>query len=109
MTGAREKLVRILDNERKWPDAHETADAILAAMPEIAGAMVEPLVWVRNGEHHAGGYGYVVRLRGMRFILTARNRHPQEFDTLEAAKAAANTHHRAHILAALGITQEGET
>jgi hypothetical protein len=81
---------------------NKAADAILAALPD----MIAPLVWMRNGSHWAGGYGYVVRKFGGVYMLTVRNAHDQEFDTLEQAQAAANTHHRAAIMAAFtGKTQ----
>ena len=66
------------------------ADAIITTLPD----MVPGLLWLQNGHHHAGGYGYVIRKQGKRFALTMRNQFDQTFDTLEAAKAAAEAHHR---------------
>lgn len=56
--------------------------------------MVPPLVWQRNGNHYAGGYGYVIRKQGHRFALSRRNLHYRYFDTLDEAQSAAETHHR---------------
>jgi len=75
-------------------------DAILAALP----GMIPDLVWQRNGDHHAGGYGYVIRKQNTRFVGTLRNRFDKDFDTLDAAKAAASAHHRVTIAQAAGWT-----
>ena len=78
------------------------SDAILEALPD----MIAPLVWMRNGIHWAGGYGYVVRKNGSQYALLIRNEHGRQFETIEEAQAAANTHHRAAIMAAFtGETQ----
>ena len=76
------------------------ADCNWIATPAPA-VKVKALVWQRNGDHHAGGYGYVIRKMGSQYTLTVRNSHGQNFDTIEAAKAAAQAHHDATILAAL--------
>jgi hypothetical protein len=68
----------------------------LADLPD----MIAPLVWVRNGSHWAGGYGYVVRKLGSQYTLTIRNQFEREFDELEDAQSAANTHYRAAVMAA---------
>jgi hypothetical protein len=53
----RDKIAVVLDRERKWPDALETADAIMAALPD----MIPDLVWegFKSGpykiEVHEGG------------------------------------------------------
>jgi hypothetical protein len=72
------------------------AKGILEILPD----MIAPLVWMRNGSHWAGGYGCVVRKFGGVYMLTVRNSHDREFETLEQAQAAANTHHRDAIMAA---------
>ena len=38
----RDKIADVLDRERKWPDSLETADAILAALPELAAPLDPP-------------------------------------------------------------------
>jgi hypothetical protein len=69
----------------------DAADAILGALPD----MIAPLVWMRNGSHWAGGYGYVVRKLGSQYTLTIRNEHGRQFETIEEAQEHADTHHRA--------------
>ena len=61
-----------------------------AAVLDLCGP--EPLVWQRNGNHWAGGRGYVVRQQFSRYVLTIRNQFDQYFDALEAAQAAAQDH-----------------
>jgi hypothetical protein len=66
----------------------------------------KPLVWQRNGDHWAGGFGYVIRrMRAVsgRYYLTRRNAFGQEFDTLEQAKAAAEAHHQQTAWAAMPL------
>lgn len=52
------------------------------------------LVWMWNGNHWAGGHGYVIRKKPMAggYTLTIRNQFDRNFDTIEAAKAAAQAH-----------------
>ena len=76
------------------------ADCNWIATPTPA-VKVKALVWQRNGDHHAGGYGYVIRKVGSRYTLTVRNNHGQNFDTIEAAKAAAQADYEARVMAAL--------
>ena len=75
------------------------ADAIIDAMP----SMVSQLVWMRNGNHWAGGYGCVVRKIGAMYVMTVRNKHDRQFEALDEAKAAAQAHHVATILSAFGV------
>jgi len=99
----RDQLVKIIASEvvgrTASSGARLAADAIIAALPD----MVQPLVWMRNGSHYAGGHGYVVRKFGGVYIMTCRNKFEQEFNTLEAAKAAAQADYTRRILSAFGI------
>ena len=74
------------------------ADAILATIK----ASVPELEWMRNGNHWAGGYGYVIRNIGSQYTLTIRNQHGRQFDTIEDAKAAAQAHHVAQLTGWMG-------
>jgi len=106
---ARDKIAEIIHNSvfhlnglpRVTIITKDVADAILAALPD----MIPDLVWMRNGDHHAGGYGHVIRKMGSQFVLTGRNSHARQFDTIEAAKAAANAHHKAQLAKAMGWDQ----
>ena len=62
---------------------------------------VKPLVWQRNGNHWAGGHGYVVRKFGSEHTLTVRNQFDRNFPTVEAAKEAAQADYTRRILEAL--------
>ena len=42
-TTMRDKIVDVLDRERKWPDSLETAEAILAALPELTTPPWQPI------------------------------------------------------------------
>jgi hypothetical protein len=79
-----------------------TTDAILAALPD----MIAPLVWVRLNDPHYYSGEYV--------LISGSDGYLVDFDdlslghgyTLEQAQFAANTHHRAAIMAAFtGETQ----
>jgi hypothetical protein len=88
--------------------AYRTADAILAALPD----MIAPLVWVRsdvggwNDDYHTLPTKYKIRLadeNGWKLSFDGGFRYCRNADE---AKAAANTHHRAAIMAAFtGETQ----
>ena len=62
---------------------------------------VKPLVWQRNGNHWAGGHGYVVRKFGSEFTLTVQNQFDRKFPTVDAAKAAAQADYTRRTLDAL--------
>jgi len=70
-------------------------------LPVRTPPQVKPLVWQRNGNHWAGGHGYVVRKFGSEHTLTVRNQFDRNFPTVEAAKAAAQADHTRRILDAL--------
>jgi hypothetical protein len=96
----RDKIADVLEcHEGEWT-VYVLADAILAAMP----GMIPELVWQNNGNHWAGGYGFVVRQFGGEYTLTIRNQFDQKYPSIEAAKTAANAHHRAAIAKAAGWT-----
>jgi hypothetical protein len=105
MTLTREQMIEALPGYvEKWPqkmsEAKELATAAFDAMSP------KPLVWQRNGDHWAGGFGYVIRrMRAVsgRYYLTRRNAFGQEFDTLEQAKAAAEAHHQQTAWAAMPL------
>jgi len=70
-----------------WDDEKEIAAAVL----DLCGP--KPLIWQRNGDHWACGRdGLVIRKIASRFTLTRRNAFGQDFETLEAAQAAAQAH-----------------
>ena len=86
----RDKIAGIIWHDRQGQNTPESvADAILATIK----ASVPELVWMRNGNHWAGGHGYVIRKIGSQYTLTIRNHHERQFDTLEDAQAAAQKHH----------------
>ena len=88
------------DSGNRAEHAERFTDAILAALP----GMVPELVWQNNGNHWAGGYGFVVRKFGGEYTLTIRNQFDQKYPGIEAAKTAANAHHRAAIAKSAGWT-----
>ena len=75
--------------------------ALPVAFKQSEPPQVKPLVWQRNGNHWAGGHGYVVRKFGSEHTLTVRNQFDRNFPTVEAAKAAAQADHTRRILDAL--------
>ena len=78
----------------RWPDDCEyerkVAMSQAAAVLELVGP--KPLHWMNNGNHWAGGLGWVVRKMGSQYVLTKASRFDQNFDTLEAAQSAAQAH-----------------
>lgn len=107
----REKIADVvrgnLPATREMDDwAGPVADAIIAALPD----MVPPLVWSdypmgsRCDTDSVYNINYWEPEKVFVDAYTTMRRHP----TLEAAKAAANAHHAAQIMQALGIAQEGE-
>ena len=90
------------------------ADAVLAALPSIIGEMVQPLEWVESThlkkiesgpyvvqhEYDAGGNGCWAFAINYSWVSDHETRH--------LAIEAANAHHRATILKALGMKEQGE-
>ena len=75
--------------EEIWNDDLSFADQA-AAVLELVGP--RPLKWMNNGNHWAGGLGWVVRKMGGQYVLTKASRFDQYFPTLEAAQSAAQAH-----------------
>lgn len=77
----------------------------LSALPDIVRGMVKPLVWSR----HPIGWnceGFMIDTRasnGRVYVMRGLYGKP-EFESVEAAKAAAQAHHEAQVMASLGIT-----
>jgi hypothetical protein len=113
---ARELIANVLDRERKWPDAPETADAILSALPEIVQSMVNPLVWCPSddkaefyeystADNHSYEYEVGECDFGWFFVEHILGYECSDhFGTPDAAKAAANAHHRAQVMSAISDT-----
>ena len=74
---------------------------LIAAWNTRTPPQVKPLVWQRNGNHWAGGHGYVVRKFGSEHTLTVRNQFDRNFPTVEAAKEAAQADYTLRIMEAL--------
>jgi hypothetical protein len=76
----------------------DTTDAIIASLPE----MIPELVWEYDaGWHNAGQYEIQGSLKEVDVMWSYRGRYCREvFDDVLQAKAAANAHHRASIMAA---------
>ena len=78
----------------RWPDDCEYERKVAmnqaAAVLELVGP--RPLKWMNNGNHWAGGLGWVVRKMGGQYVLTKASRFDQYFPTLESAQAAAQAH-----------------
>ena len=135
MTDLREKLAFIMwknDAERAAPNVAKRrtesafqeqnndamarwlifADAIIAALP----GMVKPLEWKTQKYwspeqigHHAAPYSIYENPENGACVITSGSPYffgPEHTSDVEAAKAIANAHHRAAIMAALGV--EGE-
>ena len=96
----RDKIAVVLDRERKWPDALDTADAIIKALPD----MIPDLVWegFKSGpykiEVHKGGIadlwfcGMAIEEDDEHDLLKGGYLTLVSIDDL---KAIANAHHRA--------------
>ena len=105
MTLTREQMIEALaELVREHRNAGRSSEEI--ATIAFDAMSPKPLVWQRNGDHWAGGFGYVIRrMRAVsgRYYLTRRNAFGQEFDTLEQAKAAAEAHHQQTAWAAMPL------
>jgi len=98
----RDQLIAILDRDRKWPDAPEAADAILAALP----AMIAPLEW------HSTTKGQVSEGKLHYFEIYENSAGTWTLDDGEAvypcscvplAYEKAEEIHRATLMAAIGM------
>ena len=108
----RDKIVEIIElevlstkNSDGW-GCQNAADAILAALP----SMIAPMVWKYNSAYSALGMYKIEKYKNLCFYWGLSEddlwTYGTEADTLEAAQTAANTHHRAAIMAAFtGETQ----
>lgn len=111
----RDKLAQVIKDSRvegQNPRDLDLADAIIAALP----GMVKPLEWFHPYARTSGEliaetllnnvFYSITEDRG-RFWLKVRGSVSitgiSTFDSLEAAQAAANEHHRAAIMRALGL------
>lgn len=101
MSNARDKIADIIaaGTIGKPFTGEGLADDIIAALP----GLVKPLEWVR----HPIGWnceGFMIDARNFDAIYMMRGLHGKpRFDTVEEAKAAAQRHHVAQIMAAFGI------
>ena len=84
-----EAMVKVIAKAYDNALMHGERDAA-AAVLELVGP--KPLHWMNNGNHWAGGLGWVVRKMGGQYVLTKASRFDQYFPTLEAAQAAAQAH-----------------
>lgn len=109
----RDKLAQIIhDCDMERDSFRDIADAIIAALPD----MVEPLVWHDYGknEYHLS-LGSVAEQNGNFYRIRCIGLDAWQiegdltgiFPTLEAAKAAANAHHRAQAVSVFGIKEDG--
>ena len=83
------------------PESYVDPDEAITAWNTRTPPQVKPLVWQRNGNHWAGGHGYVVRKFGSEFTLTVQNQFDRKFPTVDAAKAAAQADYTRRTLDAL--------
>ena len=110
----RDKLAKIVHDPIYGSEADDsalhTADAIIAALPD----MVVPLVWEK---HPAGimastgqGTAYIVDDRNFRpkFIKWPSGNFAPDIGSLVEAKAATQADYTRRIMSALGITDKGE-
>lgn len=99
MSNARKKLVDII---RDQPDETvKLADAIIAALP----GLVKPLEWRDCAEYSTclTDSDYSIKYWAKEKLWVDRYTTMRRNDTLEAAKAAAQAHYVAQIMAAFGI------
>ena len=106
----RDKIRRVARNElpaTKSADQHadDVADAFIAALPD----MIEPLVWAVSEIGYADDYHtiptkYTIRWQDEDEYRVGWNGGFSFHNSAEAAKSAANAHHRAAIMAAFGVS-----
>jgi hypothetical protein len=101
-TSMLDKIAEIVKIQALYMGGRDTAVAILEALP----GMIAPLVWSRNGNHWAGGHGYVIRNLNKTYLLTIRNRFEQEFNTFEDAQVFANSDYCDATMAAFTSVKE---
>lgn len=112
MTDVRETIAAVLSGAYESPQSHHdmTADAILAALPEIIAGMVEPLEWE---ETTSGTSRFPAWKSGQYFIVNSLNTGffimgKQKYNGLSDAIDAANAHNVATILKELGMKGEDD-
>ncbi|WP_411975972.1 hypothetical protein [Sulfitobacter faviae] len=101
---------RAVDNWQATPSDYDLADAIIAALP----GLVLPLEWEDWSSGHRLNYASVKNGYGVmqmyfpetHFRVTLRGGTIETAGTEEAAKAAAQAHYTAQIMAAFGIDGE---
>jgi len=107
MTSTRDKIARIVFDH--WsphgPTDKATADAIIAALPD----MVPELVWTDPNESNyrhtfSGAYEISHPRTSLFFDASGQLVKLGAYHTIESAKAAANAHHRVQVMQALGLT-----
>jgi len=115
----RDEIAEILEQDLKGPSLqalYATADAIVTALPD----MIAPLVWVNNPSHlyfvyynldkDFCGYNFstedIVEDGGFSLYLGEIQTSDELFCTVAEAKAAANAHHVAQIMAAFNQPKE---
>ena len=102
MTNMRDEICQIISDNYQFGNKSliETADAILAALPD----MIAPLVWEDNSAYSVLGVYNIEEYKNLCFSWGLNEddlwTYGTEADTLDAAQSAANTHHRASIMAA---------
>ncbi|WP_226780299.1 hypothetical protein [Oceaniglobus trochenteri] len=105
MTDLRETIIDVL-HRRKWLDDADMADAIVRALP---GA-IKPLVWSeRHSTFWVSGPYRITKYSGMAMPYKLEGAGFSDISMwlgFEAAKAAADAHHRATIMAAFGLRGE---
>jgi hypothetical protein len=106
---------KIADNMRGGIKGHASFDEIAAGIIAALSDMIAPLVWVDDRVvwvWRSLVYPYAVRKEGDCFFMvdydgiTLLGAAGGKHKTLEAAKAAANAHHRAAIMAAFNQPNE---
>lgn len=103
----RDKLAKVIvDANLRNKTAGETADDIIQALP----GMVKPLVWLPDPGHldcaFCDTFGmYQITTEDAVILWIGHAEDGIVFPTLEAAQAAANAHHQAAIMRAMGVTE----
>ena len=98
MTNMRDQIAEIIENELGHAGLEYIADGILAALPN----MIAPLVWEDNSAYSVLGVYNIEEYKNLCFSWGLNEddlwTYGTEADTLDAAQAAANKHHRAAIM-----------